>query len=77
MRIFDAETKLVLNGVLLMLTPEEASELWSKIKHMTPENGGHIHVNDAEYQREIIVAIYTKDNLHFFTKDIQKAIEEE
>jgi hypothetical protein len=57
-----------------MLTPSEASELADKMKSLDAGSGDHIHVNDSEYEREITLAIYTDQNLHFFAQEIQDLI---
>lgn len=57
-----------------MLTPNEASELAGKIKSIDPNKGDHIHVDDLEYAREITIAIYTDQNIHYFAKEIRDLI---
>ncbi len=79
MRIMDMKNNSInttLKSVLIMLTPEEALELWSLTKNIDPSRGDHIHVDDAEYKRQITVAIYTEENLHFFREDVRKVISE-
>jgi hypothetical protein len=76
MRIIDKENKKTLASVLLMLTPSEVSELISKLKTLDPAKGDHLHVDDLDYQREITIAIYTDQNLHFFTEEIARIIRE-
>ncbi|MBI9047077.1 MAG: hypothetical protein JEZ06_21505 [Anaerolineaceae bacterium] len=75
MRIIDDEKIVALDSILLMLTQTEASELVSKLKKIDPNKGDHIHVNDIDFAKEITIAIYTEDNLHYFSEDIQKIIE--
>ncbi len=75
MRILDYTNNLPLTEVLILLTPSEAKELKDMLKTINPEIGDHIHINDAEYTREITFAIYTKENLRFFHKDIRDLIE--
>jgi hypothetical protein len=76
MRIIDLTTSNVLEDILIMLTPEEAFELWGAVKHIDPSKANHIHVDDMEHKREITVAIYTDENLHFFREDVRKVIRE-
>ena len=76
MRIIDLTTNKVLDDILIMLTPDEASELWGAVKHIDPSRANHIHVDDLEHKREITVAIYTDENLHFFREEVRKVIEE-
>ena len=63
-----------LSRILIILTPSESSELASKIKSIDPNMGEHIHVDDQEYSREITIAVYTDQNLHYFTKEIRELI---
>ena len=62
------------SSILLMLTPSEASELASKLKSIDANEGEHIHINDLEYKREITIAIYTDENLHFYNEEIRNLI---
>ncbi len=74
MRIIDKKNKTTLDTILIMLTPSEASELASKIKSLDPSTGDHLHLNDAEYEREITLAVYTDENFVFFADDIRNII---
>lgn len=74
MRIIDLETNKTVDNILIMLTPEEASELSSKIKHIDVSKGAHIHVDDLDYRREITVAIYTEENLSFFSDTVRAVL---
>jgi hypothetical protein len=74
MRIIDEKNKRSFDSILIMLTPSEASELVSKIKSLDSSLGEHIHVNDLQYEREITFAIYTDQNLHLFTEEIQNIL---
>jgi len=76
MRIIDQETRKTLSTVLIMLTPDEAFELWSSVKNIDSSKANHIHVDDADYKRELTVAIYTDNNLQFFSEEVRKVIEE-
>ncbi len=75
MKIYDHENKKILSSISLFLTPEEALELASSaedlghnpIKH-------HHHINDAEYASEIIVAVYTPENLDSFDLESRSVI---
>lgn len=62
------------NSILLMLTPSEASELASKLKSINFKDGEHIHINDIAYKREITIAVYTDENLHFYNEEIRDLI---
>jgi uncharacterized protein YegJ (DUF2314 family) len=74
MQIINDKDLTTLSRILIMLTPSEASELASKIKSIDPNIGEHIHVDDQEYSREITIAVYTDQNLHYFTKEIRELI---
>lgn len=77
MRIIDEENNKTIKSILIMLTPSEATELASKLKALNPVIGDHLHVNDLEYQREITVAVYTDQNLRFFTEEVNRIIKED
>jgi hypothetical protein len=74
MRIINDKDMTTLSRILIMLTPSEASELSNKIKSIDPNIGEHIHINDQEYAREITIAIYTDQNMHYYTKEIVELI---
>jgi hypothetical protein len=74
MRIIDQNRDEPLDGITIMLTPSEAAELASKIKNLDIATGDHAHVFDADYKREIIVAVYTTENLHLFHDKVRRAI---
>ena len=75
MRIYDRETKRVLSNVTLFLTPEEADELGQSASDLAknPANHHH-HVQDAKFEREITVAVYTGSNASEFDAESQKVI---
>jgi formylmethanofuran dehydrogenase subunit E-like metal-binding protein len=77
MRIIDKKNKKSLNSILIMLTPEEAIELASKVKSLDASSGNHIHVGDINFIREVTLAIYTKDNLDSFLPEIQNILTED
>jgi hypothetical protein len=77
MRIIEGSTGKSIASVSLLLTPGEASELADTLNGLDPKVGGHGHVADMEYQREITVVIYTRDNLHFFSEEVRKALGED
>jgi hypothetical protein len=74
MRIINEKNNECLDSILIMLTPDEASELSSKLNSINPNVGEHIHVNDENYQTEIIIAIYTDQNINYFTETIKNII---
>ncbi len=79
MRILDLDSNKPCRYVGIMLTPEEAKELTDLLKAILddPKHEGHLHVSDAEYRREITVAIYTEKNLGQFSKEVQRLIEQD
>ena len=77
MRIIDDRTGKPLASVSLLLTPKEASELVDTLNGLNPKVGDHGHVADVDYQRELTVAIYTSDNLGFFSEDVRRMINED
>jgi hypothetical protein len=77
MRIIDQRRDEQLDGITIMLTPAEAAELASKIKNLAVATGDHAHVFDAEYRRELVVAVYTPENLHLFHESVRKAVLED
>jgi hypothetical protein len=77
MRILDETTGQPLKSVLLMLTPFEAHELLCKLQQIDPVIGEHFHVNDENYTKEVTIAVYTPENLHFFSDRVRLLIETE
>ncbi len=77
MRILDDDHNLPVHNVLIMLTPQEAKELRDQLLQLIASPDEHIHVPDAEYKREITVAVYTPDNIHSFGQRGQLLIEQE
>jgi hypothetical protein len=67
MKIYDNEHKRVLKEITIFLTPEEAAELASDARDLS-ENPGkhHHHIASQDGSTEIIVAVYTADNLDPF-----------
>lgn len=76
MRIYDPESKRVLRSVTLFLTPEEADELGQSASDLAanPANHHH-HIQDAKFEREITVAVYTTTNAAEFDAESRKVIE--
>lgn len=77
MVIYDNKNKRLLKEITLFLSPEEASELGSSATDLSekPEKQHH-HVSSSDYSSEIIVAVYTKDNLNKFDAESQLLIRE-
>ena len=78
MKIYDRDNKKVLDRITLFLTPEEARMLADYLTDLYehPEHH-HAHVTDEEYQNEITVAVYTKENIDSFDKESRNIIEGE
>ena len=75
MIIYDKDNKRCLSGVTLFLTPSEAAELGSSAASLSAHpDRHHHHVNSADYLAEIVVAVYTDENLGEFDMDSQKLI---
>jgi hypothetical protein len=75
MRIHDRKADQELLEVTIFLTPDEAIELASYCQHLSehPETH-HIHFNDADYTREIVVAVYTPETIQDFDKRSREII---
>jgi hypothetical protein len=76
MRIYDPESKKVFQNVTLFLTPAEAKELADSAADLAshPEKHHH-HIPDAEYTREITIAIYTPENRAHFDPESSRIID--
>lgn len=78
MRILNEESDKPIKSVSIFLTPEEAKELRDALSQLLdrPDNN-HIHVSDPTFEREITVAVYTADNLEYFTERVRRLVEKE
>lgn len=76
MRIYDEENSRTLKSVLIMLTPSELHELSGGLRCLSEKND-HIHVNDAEYKREITIGLYTPNNMYSWAPDVIKLLQED
>ena len=76
MRILDQDNAKLIDSVMIMLTPEEASELIGMLQSIDPSTGDHIHVYDIEFSRQITALIYTPQNLKFFNEVVRNALTE-
>jgi len=76
MRIMDGDSMAALEKVTLLLTPEEARELADAARDLVskPEVHHH-HVPDAEFRREITLAVYTPENLNTFDAETKRVLE--
>ena len=75
MRIYDTENDVELDRVIIYLNPEEANELASYCEDLSkhPEKH-HAHICDNDYTREIIVSVYTAENMNQFDKRSRELI---
>jgi hypothetical protein len=77
MRILDNETGSALDAVTIYFTRQEAEEaIQSLARLMATSAEHHVHLNDAEYQREVTISIYSQDNLHEFDERSRRLIQE-
>lgn len=74
MRILDNETSRPLTNVTLYLTREEALQLEGALQDLLATGEHHSHLNDAEYVRELTVAVYTSKNLDQFDERSRRLI---
>jgi len=76
-RIYDPDSKTSLKSITLLLTPTEAKELADSAADLAghPEKHHH-HVHDADLRREIVVAVYTAENLSQFDAASRRVIDE-
>jgi hypothetical protein len=75
MRIYDDQSKRVRTSVTLFLSPDEASELADRARALADDpRQHHSHLNDATYEREITVAVYTRDNFAQFDAESRAVI---
>lgn len=75
MKIYDPESKRVLSDVTLFLTPEEAAQVAASVQALADDpSQHHTHVNDADYQVEITVAVYTPETMDQFDDESRRVI---
>lgn len=74
-RILDVDSDRSLGSIGIYLTPEEASQLVGQLQDLLdhPDNN-HAHLNDAEYQHEITVSVYTPSNIRFYDERSKRLI---
>ena len=67
-----------IDGITLLLTEAEASELRDKLESILQSKTGssHSHINDSDYKKEITVCTYTKGKVsdEGFNEQIKKHI---
>ena len=79
MRILNQDKDESIKNLLILLTPEEASELRDDLEQLLSQNlsQNHAHISDYDFQREITIAIYKSDNCHFFDDRTKRLISED
>ena len=78
MKIYDSKSKRELGRVTLYLTPDEASELADTARSLAKNpNQHHGHVNNADYSREVTIAVYTPENMSQFDAESQRLLEDD
>ena len=76
MHIYDSHSDKTLDDVILYLTPEEANELYDGLARiMKQPRGNHVHVNNDDYQRELTVCIYRKEDIETFDEKSRQMLE--
>lgn len=71
MRILNRETNQVFDSIEIFLTREEGEELLARMSGLLSNSKTHhIHLDtdeiDGRYERELIVSIYTNNNIEEF-----------
>ena len=76
MRIYNLDSDVRVNKVILYLTPDEAQEMKYALEQMINDNKKyhHKHIIDSDYKREVTVCIYREDNLSSFDERSRKLI---
>ncbi|MEW6609827.1 MAG: hypothetical protein AB1414_20685 [bacterium] len=78
MRILDLENDKTLQEIGIYLTPGEVKQMIGYLEDMLKDpKVHHAHINDDEYQREITISIYCKENMNQFDERSKKIILEE
>lgn len=77
MRMLDNETGNTLENVTLYLNPDDLRQMQHALNQLSDDpSEHHVHLNDESYQRELTVAVYTKDNLMSFDERSRKLLSE-
>jgi hypothetical protein len=77
MRILDNDTGSSISNMTLYFTRAEAEEVAQSIRRLivTPAEH-HVHINDAGYEREITITIYSEADLTEFDERSRQLIKE-
>jgi hypothetical protein len=77
MHILTGTADKTINSVLILLTPDELKELLDKLRSVNADSGDHVHVSNIDFSQEITLAVYTSNNLRYFSEKVRKIIEME
>ena len=79
MRIFNEDEDDRIQNVLFLLTKKEATDLRNELDKLleSEKTGVFRKVNDADYRKEISVAIYDKTNYESFDGRMKRLIRED
>lgn len=76
MRIYDSSNNKTIDDVVLYLTPDEAKELHNDLgRIMEKPRGNHVHVSSNDYQHELTVCVYRKEDIDTFDEKSRKILE--
>jgi hypothetical protein len=76
MRILNQDNDKALKNIMILLTPEEASEMRGDLEKMLQESdaNNHTHISDILYKHEMTVAIYNEGEANLFNERTKKLI---
>jgi hypothetical protein len=78
MIIYNREIKKIYGDMEIFLTKDEAFYLQSMLNELINKPQiHHIHINNKCYNKELMIAVYSNDNLSEFDKESKVLIETE
>lgn len=79
MRILNEDSNKSMKNALLLLTVQEASELRDDLERLISQKifNDHSHINDSDYEHELIIALYNPDNIEEFNERTKKLISQD
>jgi hypothetical protein len=80
MRILDKGQDRAISKISILFTKDEAAELRDALSDLVENQGKrgfHHHVNNADYSKEIIVALYTENEYSEFDQRTQRLIQDD
>lgn len=77
MRIYDFDNDRTIDNVVLYLTPAETRELYNGLARVieTPRRV-HVHISSNDYQRELTLCVYRKEDIETFDEKSRQILEE-